>query len=289
MMKKQGFVSVLLIVLALAAYTGCDTSDSSKGNPPKDLSYATTDAYYDACTAIDANVPTVTGTVTSWSVSPALPGGLALDPETGIISGTPDGDYASQEYTVTASNKDGHASAVIAIRVFNLSYDGSVKVYKATVAIPDLSPTIECGTATGFTVDPALPDGIDIDAANGVISGTPTGTQSRVDYTFTATLSGGGTTSYVMGIIVNPYTCFCEDIGGYCHIIASSPCLDGYLMWNGWGCNGGAAVGCCVPTGTCEGVGGQCVGASDSCPSGYTEAAVEDSGCTKCCLPDAAP
>src|SRR2546430_11030313 len=33
--------------------------------------------------------PTVSGTVTGYSVSPALPAGLTLDPTSGVISGTP--------------------------------------------------------------------------------------------------------------------------------------------------------------------------------------------------------
>jgi len=33
--------------------------------------------------------PTVNGTVTNFSVSPALPAGVSLDPATGVISGTP--------------------------------------------------------------------------------------------------------------------------------------------------------------------------------------------------------
>jgi putative Ig domain-containing protein len=33
--------------------------------------------------------PAVTGTVTGYSVSPALPAGLSLNPSTGMISGTP--------------------------------------------------------------------------------------------------------------------------------------------------------------------------------------------------------
>src|SRR5687767_4825039 len=34
-------------------------------------------------------VPTVSGTVSSYSVSPALPAGLSLNTATGVISGTP--------------------------------------------------------------------------------------------------------------------------------------------------------------------------------------------------------
>jgi len=51
--------------------------------------------------------PTVTGTVSSYSVSPALPAGLLLDTTTGILSGTPRTAAAQSTYTITASNASG--------------------------------------------------------------------------------------------------------------------------------------------------------------------------------------
>src|ERR1700761_9310832 len=39
--------------------------------------------------AITPLTPTVTGTVSSYAVSPGLPAGLALDATSGVISGTP--------------------------------------------------------------------------------------------------------------------------------------------------------------------------------------------------------
>jgi hypothetical protein len=39
--------------------------------------------------AVAPVVPQVQGTVDAWSITPALPEGLVLDPDTGAISGTP--------------------------------------------------------------------------------------------------------------------------------------------------------------------------------------------------------
>ncbi|MEA2495029.1 MAG: hypothetical protein QOJ29_2940 [Thermoleophilaceae bacterium] len=57
-----------------------------------------------------------TGTPT-FSVAPALPGGLALDPATGTVSGTPTAAAADAPYTVTMSDLAGAATATLNIRV----------------------------------------------------------------------------------------------------------------------------------------------------------------------------
>ena len=57
--------------------------------PPSNLVYPQTAIAATVGVAITPDVPTVTGSVTSFSVSPALPAGLSLDGSTGTISGTP--------------------------------------------------------------------------------------------------------------------------------------------------------------------------------------------------------
>ena len=63
--------------------------------------------------------PTVTGQVTSYSVSPALPAGLSLNVSTGAISGTPTMAAAAATYTVTASNSAGSTTANVSITVLS--------------------------------------------------------------------------------------------------------------------------------------------------------------------------
>ena len=75
---------------------------------PTGLTYTLTPAIYCAGTAIANNTPSSGGgTPTSYSVSPALPGGLSIDPVTGIISGTPTTTSAAANYVVTATNSCG--------------------------------------------------------------------------------------------------------------------------------------------------------------------------------------
>lgn len=55
--------------------------------------------------------------VISYSVSPALPAGLSLNPQTGVISGTPTVVTPATSYTITATNSGGTSSTTISIRV----------------------------------------------------------------------------------------------------------------------------------------------------------------------------
>jgi len=83
-------------------------------SPPSGLTYASPQTFsIDA--PITALTPTVTGTVSSYAVAPALPAGLAIDATTGAISGTPTAVTAETAYTVTASNSAGSTTFPLTI------------------------------------------------------------------------------------------------------------------------------------------------------------------------------
>jgi hypothetical protein len=84
---------------------------------PDDLAYAPTVATYAAGSAIAANVPAWSGTATSFSVSPALPAGLVLDPATGAVSGTPSSPSPTASYAVTATGPTGSTTGLLTITV----------------------------------------------------------------------------------------------------------------------------------------------------------------------------
>jgi hypothetical protein len=84
---------------------------------PSGLSYTASPITATAKTAIVSASPTVTGTVVSYSVSPALPAGLSINATTGVIGGTPTAVTAQANYTVTASNSSGNTTAVVVIKV----------------------------------------------------------------------------------------------------------------------------------------------------------------------------
>jgi len=85
--------------------------------PPSGLSYSPSSASGTVGTAIGSLTPTVTGTVTSYSVNPALPLGLSLDESSGVISGTPSAVASTADYTVTATNGTGSTTAIVTIEV----------------------------------------------------------------------------------------------------------------------------------------------------------------------------
>jgi len=140
--------------------------------------------------------PTVEGQVDKYTVEPALPSGLELAPETGVISGTPSAPVDSAQYTVTAMNETGAVSACLtfAIKVMppeSLSYPGVDDVYNVGEAV-DLEPQVE-GGATNWTAEPALPEGLVLDAATGRILGAPLAPAGEESYVITATNEAGGT------------------------------------------------------------------------------------------------
>jgi hypothetical protein len=83
--------------------------------PPSALSY-TSPQTYNVGTAITALTPTVTGNVTTYSVTPALPAGLSLDTTTGSISGTPTAPSRAT-HTITATNAGGNTTFALEISV----------------------------------------------------------------------------------------------------------------------------------------------------------------------------
>jgi PKD repeat protein len=87
------------------------------GAPPTNLSYKHNPVSYATGTLISPDTAVVTGTVTSYSVSPALPAGLTLSSATGFITGTPTAVTATASYKVTATNAGGSTSTVLSITV----------------------------------------------------------------------------------------------------------------------------------------------------------------------------
>src|SRR5690606_13494839 len=87
---------------------------------PANLSYTDSGPLtYCVDQAIPANTASTSGggPATSYSISPALPAGLTLDPTTGQISGTPTSVTSVADYVVTASNACGGTSRTLSISV----------------------------------------------------------------------------------------------------------------------------------------------------------------------------
>lgn len=173
-------VSLCLAAASLATLMACNKT-------PVQVSYSQNPASYCAGTAISPNKPTVTGTVTGYSISPSLPAGLSLNPTDGSISGTPAAASPNANYTISALS-DGKAVASVTLGLAvgaKISYQSPI-VYNQDSAASTAAST-SGATFTDCAVTPALPAGLSLDKATCAISGTPTAASPATNYKVTAT------------------------------------------------------------------------------------------------------
>jgi hypothetical protein len=87
--------------------------------PPTSLTYSqASPIIYCTNKPVTPNIPNVLGGIPdTFMVSPSLPSGLALNPTTGQISGTPSLASAATNYTITAANACGQTTTTLNIAV----------------------------------------------------------------------------------------------------------------------------------------------------------------------------
>ncbi|MEJ8859541.1 putative Ig domain-containing protein [Variovorax robiniae] len=145
------------------------------------------------------NSPSSTGgLITHYTVSPALPAGLSLDSQTGVLSGMPTQATAPAVYIVTGSNAAGNSVTRLEIEVMDtvvapagLHYLDTAVIYVTNEAIVPNIPQYSGGEITRFSVSPALPAGLSMDVQTGAISGTPLVAPAQATYTVTGRNSAG--------------------------------------------------------------------------------------------------
>ncbi|HEY4842296.1 MAG TPA: Ig domain-containing protein, partial [Terriglobales bacterium] len=155
----------------------------------------------------------------TWAVTTgSLPSGLSLNAATGVISGTPTGTFVGTDsFTVTVTDSEtpsgGKASAnlSIAISVAPLSVTTTssslpVGVVNSVYAGATLQASGGISPYTWSVTTGSLPAGLTLNAATGVISGTPTAS-GTTNFTVTVTDSEtptAKTASANLSIVVNP-------------------------------------------------------------------------------------
>ncbi|WP_174981766.1 kelch repeat-containing protein [Burkholderia lata] len=170
---------------------------------PAGLSYLMPVAVYRIGESITPNTPSNSGgTITTYSIAPALPAGLVQDPRTGVISGVASTVAPSEIYTVTGSNAQGSVTARMQIEVkpmtvapATIAYGNEAIIVTAGEAVTGIAPVTSGGRVTQFTISPALPNGLVLDPATGAIGGTPAAAAGPVSYRVTGSNSAGNTTT----------------------------------------------------------------------------------------------
>ncbi len=169
---------------------------------PPAFSYAVNPATYSVGTGISSNTVTSTGgAIVSFSISPALPTGLAMFSTSGNIHGTPTVVTPTATYTVTATNSIGSTNVGLQITVNDIApaftYTANPVSYPMGSAITPNSPLNTGGSVVSYSVSPALPAGLSLNPSTGVITGTPTALTSQTTYTITGTNSGGSASAAI--------------------------------------------------------------------------------------------
>ncbi len=152
----------------------------------------------------------------SWQVtSGSLPDGLSLDPNAGVISGTPTASGPSSFSLGATDSSSPNAQSVSA--TFTLTVDPTPPLELSTSLLPEatqgpqysVSLTADGGVAPlGWQVTSgSLPNGLSLDPNAGVISGTPTGFGL---FPFTVTVTDSSTptptavsAAYVMDVVAD--------------------------------------------------------------------------------------
>lgn len=102
-----------------------------------------------------------------------------------------------------AACSGGGGSSGVAKAPAQLSYGSSLVVCATSVAIEPLVPTVQ-GAVDEWSVYPALPAGLQLDAQTGAISGTPAGATPRRNYEVTAANASGWTRLALELVVVDP-------------------------------------------------------------------------------------
>jgi hypothetical protein len=149
----------------------------------------------------------------TWSVSPALPANLSLDPATGAITGTP----TTQGTTTHAfALRDTSAPSQTVEQTLTLTIDPPLAI--TTTSLPDASinssynQSVETVGGTGaltFNIVPGtgtLPQNFTLNPTTGIISGTPTAPAGTFPFTVRVTDEGGQQDTQALAVRVTPTT-----------------------------------------------------------------------------------
>lgn len=145
----------------------------------------------------------------AYSISPSLPDGLEMDPDTGAVSGTATAGASEAVYTVTVTD----AVLATATATFSLTVNGPVgattDIAETTLSVNTEATGFKPVSGTGgtgalsYSVSPTLPLGVTMASATGTITGTPTVPTAAATYTVTVTDANNTTATAEFSLTVS--------------------------------------------------------------------------------------
>ena len=146
-------------------------------------------------------MPNIQGTLSGFSISPALPAGLTINSFSGIITGTPTVLSKMVNYIVTASDGNVRVLSNVGIEIIDIApidliYRPNIDTANPRKQIIDAIPSHGRGKIVQYSISPSLPLGIKMDAKTGIISGKIVSVRNGQQvYTITGTNTVGSATA----------------------------------------------------------------------------------------------
>ena len=163
-------------------------------NPPSKITYS--DSYYSCELTNPCGImaPEIEGGAPEeWNIEPELPRGLSFFSD-GSISGTAN-ELGDSNHTIIASNGGGSSSTTIRIIVLHeapmgVGYGGNNLQFSIGDEV-QIIPSTSGGEIISWSVEPSLPNGLELFQIDGSIRGMPTIVHSPTVHRITASNSGG--------------------------------------------------------------------------------------------------
>jgi len=208
---RQSFCTVVFSSICVLGLTGCG---GDSGPTPGSLAVTTTSLPEQTVNLpYSASVSGSGGAAPyTWSVSPALPGNLSLDPATGAITGTP---TTAATTTHTFTLRDSSAPSQTVEQALNLTIEPPLAI--TTTSLPDASISSSynepvetvggIGALTFSLVLPGtgtLPSTFSLNPTTGLISGTPIAPAGTFPFTVRVQDTSGQQDTKALSVRVTP-------------------------------------------------------------------------------------